>query len=514
MNKKINDFVKIKKKAMEGSGEVGRSKQHAKGKLTARERVDLLFDKGTFVETNLFVETNATSFGMEDKRNAGDGVITGYGMVDGRPVCVMSQDFTFMGGALGEMNAAKIVRVMEMAYKNGMPFITLNDSGGARIQEGVNSLKGYGDIFYLNTRLSGVIPQISAIMGPCAGGAVYSPAITDFIFMVDKTSNMCITGTKVIKAVTGEEVTIEQLGGASLHNSVSGVAHFKSNNEKDCIEDIKKLLSYLPSNNKAECVKQEVPKWQLIKDERLNHIVPENSNKPYNMLEIIDRVMDRGSVYQVHKDYAPNIITAFARLNGSPVGVVANQPIHMAGCLESNSSDKAARFVRFCDCFNIPIITFTDVPGYLPGVAQEHGGIIRHGAKMLYAFAEATVPKINVIIRKSYGGAYVSMNSLHLGADFVFAWPSAEVAVMGAEGAIDLLFFRELKNSDDPQKLREEKLEQYRSELCNPYEAAKRGFVTDIILPEDTRETLVTALGMISNKQDKLPDKKHGNIPL
>ncbi len=514
MNEKIKEFLDKKKKAVDGSGEVGRNKQHAKGKLTARERIGLLFDDDTFVETNLFVETNATSFGMENKRTSGDGVITGYGMVDGRPVCAMAQDFTFMGGALGEMNAQKIVNVMQMAYKTGMPFITLNDSGGARIQEGVNSLKGYGDIFYLNTRVSGVIPQISAIMGPCAGGAVYSPAITDFIFMVEKTSNMCITGTKVIKAVTGEDVSIEQLGGASVHNSVSGVAHFKSPTEKDCINQIKLLLSYLPSNNKAKCIKKEVPNWQLQKDKRLNDIVPDTNNKPYNMLEIIDRVMDKRSVFQVHKGYAPNIITAFARLDGSPIGIIANQPKHMAGCLEINASDKGARFVRFCDCFNIPVITFTDVPGYLPGVSQEHGGIIRHGAKLLYAFAEATVPKINVITRKSYGGAYVSMNSMHLGADFVFAWPSAEVAVMGAEGAVDLLFFKELKNSDNPQELRKEKLEQYRSELCNPYEAAKHGFITDIIIPEDTRETLITALDMIKDKEDVLPDKKHGNIPL
>lgn len=500
--------------ALKGSGEKGTKKQHAKGKMTARERVDILFDKGTFTETGMYVEAMATEFGMDKKRFAGDGVITGYGKVNGRPVCVMSQDFTFMGGALGEKNAEKIVKIMEFAAMHGIPFVGLNDSGGARIQEGVSSLKGYGDIFKLNVRYSGVIPQISAIMGPCAGGASYSPAITDFIFMVDKSSYMCITGTKVIKNVTGEDVNIEQLGGASLHNQKSGVAHFKHSSDKECIDSIKVLLSYLPDSNREN--PPIIPKGNVHPPKRfvLEGIIPDTNNKPYDMKDVIENVFDKKTFFEVQPHFAPNIITGFARLAGKTVGIIANQPMFMAGCLDINASDKGARFVRFCDSFNIPLVTFTDVPGYMPGVMQEHGGIIRHGAKLLYAFAEATVEKINIIVRKAYGGAYVSMNSMHLGADFVFAWPKAEIAVMGAEGATDIIFAKKIRNSDNPQKTKKEEMEGYKEKLFNPYAAAKLGYITDVIFPNETRYKLIDAIEMASRKKESLPTKKHGNIPL
>lgn len=509
-----NLLYKKRSIAISGSGEAGVNKQHAKGKMTARERIEYLFDKGTFVETDMFVEAIATEFGMDKKRLPGDGVITGHGKVNGRNVCVASQDFTFMGGALGEKNAEKIVRIMDFAATYGMPFITLNDSGGARIQEGVNSLKGYGDIFKRNVRYSGVIPQISAIMGPCAGGAVYSPAITDFIFMVDRSSYMCITGTKVIKKVTGEDVEIEQLGGANVHNTKSGVAHFRNSSDKECIDAIKALLSYLPDCNKEMPPVGDVPKRQQLANNKLNDIVSLDKNKPYNMKMILDNVFDNESFFEVQPQYARNIITGFARLNGNTVGIVANQPMHMAGCLDSNASDKGARFVRFCDSFNIPIVSFTDVPGYLPGISQEHGGIIRHGAKLLFAFAEATVQKVNVIIRKAFGGAYVSMNSIHLGADFIFAWPGAEIAVMGAEGATDLIFAREIRSSQNPREIRKDRMEEYKQKLCNPYVAAKLGYVTDVIFPCETRLKLIQAIDVAGRKQECLPAKKHGNIPL
>lgn len=507
-------LFKERNRALAGSGEKGANKQHSKGKMTARERVDYFFDEGTFIETDMYVESVATEFGMDKRRFPGDGVITGYGKVNGRTVCVASQDFTFMGGALGEKHAEKIVKLMDFAQMHGFPFVTFCDSGGARIQEGVTSLKGYGEIFYRNARLSGVIPQISAIMGPCAGGAVYSPAITDFIFMVDKTSYMCITGTKVIKTVTGEEVEIDELGGSKVHNSVSGVAHFRDVSEKKSLDAIKTLLSYIPLNSNERPPVAEVPGGQLPACTALDYVIPSDDSKPYNMKGIIDSIFDIKSFLEVHRDYAPNLITGFARLNGMSVGIVANQPMHMAGCLDSNSSDKGARFVRFCDSFNIPIITFTDVPGYLPGVAQEHGGIIRHGAKLLYAFSEASVQKINVITRKAFGGAYVAMNSMHLGANFVFAWPKTQIAVMGAPGAVNLIHGREIRNSDDPDKVRSEKIEDYKEKLCNPYAAAKLGYVTDVINPSETRQRLISAIELSGRKQDRLPGKKHGNIPL
>lgn len=509
-----SDLNTERSKAILGTGEVGAQKQHSKGKMTARERVEELLDEGSFIETGLFVETQVTDFGLDKKKFPTDGVITGVGTIYGRHVCVASQDFTFMGGALGEANGKKVSDLMDHAYKNGVPFISLNDSGGAKVQEGVHSLKGYGDIFFRNARYSGVIPQISAIMGPCAGGAVYSPAITDFTFMVDKSSYMCITGTSVIKAVTGEDVTIEKLGGANVHNQTSGVAHFKSKDEKDCIKSIKKLVSYLPSSNKEMPPKlyYNRRKNELVK--ALDTLVPEDVNKPYDMKVIIDLIFDKNTFFEVQSEYAPNIIIGFARLMGEVIGIVANQPQYMAGCLDCNSSDKAARFVRFCDSFNIPLISFTDVPGYLPGVPQEHSGIIRHGAKMLYAFAEATVPKINVIVRKAFGGAYVAMNSQHLGADFVFAWPNAEIAVMGAQGAANLIHSREIRNSQNPDATRTQRVEEYKDKLCNPYVAAKLGYITDVIFPNETRTKLAQSMEFIRNKKEELPCKKHGNIPL
>lgn len=509
-----SEYLEKRNKALAGSGDSGKEKQHAKGKLTARERIDLLLDKGSFVETGLFVETQVTDFGLDKKKFPTDGVVTGYGRVNGRHICVASQDFTFMGGALGEKNGEKVSALMDHAYRNSVPFVSLNDSGGAKVQEGVHSLKGYGDIFFRNARYSGVIPQISAIMGPCAGGAVYSPAITDFTFMVDKTSYMCITGTSVIKAVTGEDVTIEELGGADVHNQTSGVAHFKCKSDKDCIMEIKKLLSYLPGSNKEQPPKGYYNKHKSELRESLNNVIPSSKNKPYNIKEIIEPTFDKYSFFEVQADYAPNIIVGFARLMGDVVGIVANQPMFMAGCLDYNSSDKAARFVRFCDSFNIPLITFTDVPGYLPGVPQEHSGIIRHGAKMLYAFAEATVPKINVIVRKAYGGAYVAMNSQHLGADFVYAWPNAEIAVMGADGAANLIHAREIRSSENPVETRKQKVAEYEEKLCNPYVAAKLGYITDVILPSETRAKLSQSLRFVKDKQESLPNKKHGNIPL
>jgi acetyl-CoA carboxylase carboxyltransferase component len=500
--------------ALKGSGETGAKKQHDKGKMTARERIDYLFDKGTFTETGMYVEATCTEFGMDEKRFAGDGVITGYGEINSRPVAAMSQDFTFLGGALGEKNAEKVVKIMDFAAMHGIPFVALNDSGGARIQEGVNSLKGYGDIFKLNVRYSGVIPQISAIMGPCAGGASYSPAITDFIFMVDKSSYMCITGTKVIKKVTGEDVDIEQLGGAGLHNQKSGVAHFKCTSDKECLDSIKVLLSYLPDSNREN--PPTIPKGNVQPPKRftLEGIIPDATNKPYDMKQVIENVFDKKSFFEVQPHFASNIITGFSRLDGKIVGVVANQPMFMAGCLDINASDKGARFVRFCDSFNIPLISFTDVPGYMPGVEQEHGGIIRHGAKLLYAFAEATVEKINVILRKAYGGAYVSMNSIHLGADFVFAWPKAEIAVMGAEGATDIIFSKQIRSSENPVKTKKELMEGYKEKLFNPYAAAMLGYITDVIFPNETRYKLINAIEMASRKRESLPQKKHGNIPL
>jgi len=511
---KINDLYARKQKVSMGGGEERIKKQHEAGKKTARERIQMLMDPNSFVEVDAFVETRSIEFDMPKKKALGDGVVTGYGTVNGRLVFVASQDFTVIGGSLGEMHAKKITKVMDMAMKMGAPFISINDSGGARIEEGIDALSGFGEIFYRNTIASGVIPQISVIMGPCAGGAVYSPAITDFIFMVEKTSQMFITGPQVIKAVTGEDVTFEELGGAETHNTLSGVAHFKSASEEECIRDIKRLLSFLPDNNlsDSELVNSNDDLNRVISE--LNTIIPDDANKPYDMKQIITTVVDNGDFLEVQAGYAKNIIIGFGRINGRTVGIIANQPQVNAGVLDVNSSDKASRFVRFCDAFNIPVVTFTDVPGYLPGVGQEHSGIIRHGAKLLYAFSEATVPKINVIVRKAYGGAYIAMNSKHLGADMVFAWPTAEIAVMGPDGAANIIFRKDIAQADDPVKFRAEKIQEYRDKFSNPYIAAARGYVDDVIEPARTRIHLAAALEMLTSKRETRPAKKHGNIPL
>jgi len=511
---KVNDLYMRKERLLRGGGEKRIAKQHEAGKKTARERLNLLFDEGSFVEVDAFVETRGIDFDMQNKKIPGDGVITGYGTVDGRLVFASSQDFTVIGGSLGEMHAKKITKVMDMAMKMGAPFISINDSGGARIEEGIDALGGFGDIFFRNTLASGVIPQISVIMGPCAGGAVYSPAITDFVFMVDKTSHMFITGPQVIKAVTGEEVSFDALGGAAAHNTISGVAHFDCPTEEDCFSQIKKLLSFLPDNNMSD--PEEILSNDDINrlDADLNAIIPDDPNKPYDMMEIITRIADNGEFFEIHKGFAKNIIVGFARIGGKTAGIVANQPKVAAGALDVDASDKAARFIRFCDAFNIPLVTFTDVPGYLPGVAQEHSGIIRHGAKLLYAFSEATVPKINVIVRKAYGGAYIAMNSKHLGADMVMAWPTAEIAVMGPDGAANIIFKKEIAESSDPIEFRKQKIQEYRDKFSNPYIAAARGYVDDVIEPATTRQRIASALDMLASKRETRPSKKHGNIPL
>jgi len=511
---KINKLREMRAVTEQGGGADSIAKQHSSGKLTARERLEKLFDEKSFVEIDAYVETRATDFDMQKKKVLGDGVVTGYGTIDGRLVYASAQDFTVIGGSLGEMHAKKITKVMDMAMKMGAPYICLNDSGGARIQEGVDALSGFGDIFYRNTLASGVIPQISAIMGPCAGGAVYSPAITDFIFMVEKTSYMCITGPEIIKSVTGEQVTADELGGAGVHSATSGVAHFKYASDDECIKGIRRLLSFLPDNNLSDApVYPTQDDLNRVCDE-LNELIPEEANKAYDMLNVIHQVVDDGDFMEIQKDFAANIIIGFGRINGRTVGIVANQPLVNAGVLDVNSADKAARFVRFCDAFNIPIVTFTDVPGYLPGVDQEHNGVIRHGAKLLYAFSEATVPKINVIVRKAYGGAYIAMNSKHLGADLVFAWPSAEIAVMGPEGAANIIFRKDIANAADPVAERQNKIQEYREKFSNPYIAAARGYVDDVIEPAMTRIRLADALEMLASKREGRPAKKHGNIPL
>jgi len=514
IEQKLKNLQQKRKIVEQGGGEKRISKQHESGKLTARERIEKLFDEGSFVEIDAFVEHRCIQFDMADTKAPGEGVVTGYGTIGGKLVFVFAQDFTVIGGSLGEMHAAKIVKVMDMAMKMGAPLIGLNDSGGARIQEGVDALKGYGDIFYRNTLASGVIPQISVILGPCAGGAVYSPALTDFVFMVSQTSKMFITGPQVIKAVTGEEVSPEDLGGARAHNQMSGVAHFMSESEQECFDQIKKLLSYIPSNNLEDAPFEETEDIPVKILPELDDIVPVDPNKPYDMKEIIKTVVDKSDFFEVQPLYAQNMITGFARISGHSVGILANQPKALAGCLDINASDKAARFIRFCDAFNIPIITFTDTPGYLPGVAQEHGGIIRHGAKLLYAYSEATVPKITVITRKAYGGAYIAMCSRHLGADQVFAWPTAEIAVMGPDGAANIIFRKEIEESGDPVSTRAEKIEEYRDKFANPYQAAKRGYVDDVIEPSTTRVKLISALEMLVSKRETRPAKKHGNIPV
>lgn len=511
---KISGLHVRKHKLESGGGPERITKQHESGKLTARERLGLLFDAGSFVEVDAFVETRAIDFGMQSKKIPGDGVVTGYGTIEGRPVFVSSQDFTVIGGSLGEAHARKITKVMDMALKVGAPFISINDSGGARIEEGIDALSGYGDIFFRNTLASGVIPQISVIMGPCAGGAVYSPAITDFVFMVDKTSYMFITGPQVIKSVTGEDVSFETLGGSEVHNAKSGVAHFRSAGEEECLKEIRKLIGFLPDNNLTDPPVINCRDDLNRIDENLLNLVPDNSNKPYDIKDIILSVMDNRNFLEVQKYFAQNIVIGFARLNGKTVGIVANQPKVMAGVLDVNSADKGARFIRFCDSFNIPIVSFTDTAGYLPGTGQEYSGVIRHGAKMLYAFSEATVPKINVIVRKAYGGAYIAMNSKHLGADAVFAWPSAEVAVMGPEGAANIIFRREIAAADDAVATREQKIAEYRDKFSNPYVAAARGYVDDVIDPATTRGRLINSLEMLSGKRENRPAKKHGNIPL
>lgn len=498
----------------QGGGEVKIKKQHDAGKMTARERIKALLDEGSFVELDAFVSHRCNEFDMPSTEAPGEGVVTGYGSIDGRLVYVYAQDFTVIGGSLGEMHAKKICKVMDMALKAGAPIIGMNDSGGARIQEGIDALSGFGEIFYRNTMASGVIPQISVIMGPCAGGAVYSPAITDFVFMVEKTSQMFITGPQVIKAVTGEDITAEELGGASAHSKKSGVAHFTAPNEEECIAKIKELLSYIPSNN-LDGTPCDIPTDDINRiSEKLMSIVPDEPNKAYDMKEVISEIVDNGKFMESLPNFAQNIITGFARMNGMSVGIVANQPMVMAGSLDVDSSNKASRFIRFCDSFNIPIVTLTDVPGYMPGVNQEENGIIRNGAKLLYAYAEATVPKVNVIVRKAYGGAYIAMSSKHLGADMVFSWPTAEIAVMGPEGAANIIFKKEIGESSDPIAAREAKIEEYRNKFASPYEAAKRGYVDDIIEPDSTRPRIIAALEMLAGKRETRPAKKHGNIPL
>ncbi|MGB0105578.1 MAG: acyl-CoA carboxylase subunit beta [Candidatus Sulfotelmatobacter sp.] len=517
LEEKLAELKKRNRLAEEGGGEKRRERQHKEGKMSARERIEFLLDDGTFEETDKLITHRCNDFGMAEQKFYGDGFITGYGRIEGRLVCVFAQDFTVFGGSLSETNAGKIVKIMDLAAKMGAPVIGLNDSGGARIQEGVASLAGYADIFLRNTLYSGVVPQISAIMGPCAGGAVYSPAITDFVLMVDKTSYMFITGPDVIKTVTHEEVTKEQLGGAMTHNETSGVAHFLAHDDAECLSMVRELLTFIPSNNLEDPPRKPSTDPVDRADATLDSIVPAQSNLPYDMKDVIHAVVDDGYFFEVQEHYAKNIVVGFARLDGLSVGIVANQPAMLAGTLDINASIKGARFVRFCDCFNIPLITFEDVPGFLPGAAQEYGGIIKHGAKLLFAFAEATVPKITVITRKAYGGAYCVMASKHIRTDVNYAWPTAEIAVMGPEGAVDIVYKRELDgaaNPQDRQELRQRKIEEFRDRFASPYVAADRGFVDAIIQPRETRKKLIQALAMLENKRDKNPPKKHGNIPL
>jgi propionyl-CoA carboxylase beta chain len=497
-----------------GGGRERMARQHKEGKLSARERIDLLLDAGTFEEMDKLVRHRTTDFGMDQQVVDGDGFVTGYGQIHGRLVYVFAQDFTVLGGSLSETNALKICKVMDLALKTGAPVIGLNDSGGARIQEGVASLAGYADIFLRNTLASGVIPQISAIMGPCAGGAVYSPALTDFVFMVEGTSHMFITGPEVIKTVTHEDVSKEKLGGAETHNSISGVAHFLAHDDAECLRMIRELLSYIPSNNLDGAQPKPCDDPVDRADPALDTLVPTDSQMPYDIKDIVHRVVDSGEFFEIHEHWANNIVIGLARMDGKSVGIVANQPAFLAGCLDINSSIKAARFVRFCDAFNIPILTFEDVPGFLPGTGQEFGGIIRHGAKLLYAYAEATVPKITVITRKAYGGAYCVMGSKHLRTDVNFAYPTAEIAVMGPEGAVNIVYRRELMAAADPEGLRKEKIEEFRDRFASPFVAAERGFIDDVIEPHETRPKVIRALRMLENKVDTMPRKKHGNLPL
>ena len=511
---RLEDLRRRREEALAGGGPEAVERQHARGKLTARERIDLLLDEGSFVETDALALHRASGFGVEEERYPGDGVITGHGTIDGRPVCVFSQDFTILGGSLGEVFAEKIVKIMDMAVRMGVPVVGLNDSGGARIQEGVVSLGGYADIFLRNVRASGVVPQISAILGPCAGGAVYSPAITDFVFMVQDTSHMFVTGPNVIRTVTGEEVTMEELGGAMTHAGRSGVAHFAAEDEQTAIDDIKVLLAFLPSNNLEDPPRIEPSDDPDRACASLDTFMPDSSNVPYDVREIITEVVDDGEFMEVTAAFAQNIVVGFARIDGRPIGLVANQPQHLAGVLDIDSASKAARFVRTCDAFNVPIVTLVDVPGFLPGVSQEHDGIIRHGAKLLYAYAEATVPKLTVILRKAYGGAYDVMGSKHIGADVNLAWPTAEIAVMGARGAVNILHRRELAEAEDPGAMLAEFERRYADQFANPWQAAERGYVDAVILPSETRQQLVRALRFTETKREPGPARKHGNIPL
>ena len=512
-----DNFEKLRdldQQAQAGGGEERAQRQHEQGKLLARERLDILLDSGSFVELDRLRTHGCTDFDMQAQKFLGDAVVTGYGAIDGRLVYVYAQDFTVFGGSLSHVVAEKICKVMDLAVKNGAPIIGINDSGGARIQEGVQSLAGYGEIFYRNVMASGVVPQISAIMGPCAGGAVYSPAITDFVFMVKTTSFMFITGPDVIKTVTHEEVTKEALGGAETHGAKSGVAHFTAETEKDCLLMIRELMSFLPSNDQEDPPFHPTSDDPMRRDRKLRDLVPDNPARPYDMRALIRAVVDEGYFYEVQRKFAPNILIGFARLGGRSVGIVANQPASLAGCLDIKASVKGARFIRFCDCFNIPVITFVDVPGFLPGTAQEYDGIIRHGAKMLYAYAEATVPKITVVTRKAYGGGYIVMSSKHLRADINLAFPTGEIAVMGPEGAINIVFRDALQKAEKPNEARQELVRQYRETFANPFKAAEYGYVDTVIYPEDTRPTLIRSLEMLKNKQDHNPPKKHGNIPL
>ena len=511
---KIQRLREIKTQSQRGGGDDRIAAQHARGRMTARERIDLLLDKGSFREIDPFVVHRTTDFGLDQQKYLADSVVTGWGTIEGRLVYVFSQDFTVFGGSLGEVHAEKVCKLMDMAMKNGAPIIGLNDSGGARIQEGVVSLGGYADIFLRNTLASGVIPQISAIMGPCAGGAVYSPALTDFIIMVRNSSYMFVTGPEVVKAVTHEEVSFEDLGGAQVHSETSGVCHVASDTEPDALYLIRKLLTYLPQNNMEDPPFIPSSDDPLRMEEALDTLIPDDPSKPYDIKDAIHLIVDEGQFFEIHENYAPNIVIGFAHLGGHSIGIVANQPGYLAGVLDINSSDKAARFVRFCDALNIPIVTFVDVPGFLPGTAQEHGGIIRHGAKLLYAYCEATVPKLTVVTRKAYGGAYDVMSSKHIRGDINLAWPTAEIAVMGPDGAVNIIFRKELSQADDPVERKAELVAEYREKFANPYVAASRGYIDNVIEPRETRPRLINALEMLANKRDANPAKKHGCIPL
>lgn len=513
INETIRSWFNKKEVIKKGGGETAIEKQYEKGKLTARDRINALLDKNTFLETDLFVEHGAKEFGLDKKKLAADGVITGIGRINNKKVCVYAQDFTVAGGSLGKMHALKITKIMDLAVKAGVPVVGINDSGGARIQEGVDALAGYGDIFYRNTLASGVIPQISVILGPCAGGAVYSPALTDFVFMVRDISNMFITGPQIIKTVLGEDISKEELGGAETHFTITGNAHFISNSEQETFKQIRKLFEFLPSNYRETpqttySVEPNIEKFDVTS------ILPENPKKPYDIRDIVASIVDKSEFFEVQSGWASNIVVGFAHMDGKPIGIVANQPLILAGVLDVDSSDKAARFVRFCDSFNIPLLSFVDMPGYLPGIDQEYSGVIRHGAKLLYSYSEATVPKLTLIIRKAYGGGYIAMCSKHLGADVVYAWPTAEIAVMGPEGAANIIFRKEILNSPNPAEMRKIKIKEYTEKFANPYIAASRGYVDAVINPDETRKNIILGLNFIIDKKKSLPDKKHGNIPL